>query len=101
MVAPAAPHNEDTPTPVVPQQRHAHLFPNVKGPRHPNYNPENSIQKGKSAWVRDLKLINSTLEEFSDRTFRQRVQSLQGIDELLEDILGALEAKGALENTYC
>ncbi|KAK2745584.1 arylsulfatase precursor [Colletotrichum kahawae] len=100
MIAPAAPHNQDSTGPTVPLQRHEDLFPNATAPRRPNFNPQNTVQQGKSAWVRDLDMMDSDLLAYSDFAFRRRVQALQGVDEIIEDVILTLEKSNAMENTY-
>ena len=100
MIAPAAPHNQGSIDPTVPCQRHENLFPRAAAPRKPNFNPDDQVQHGKSAWVRDLKLLNQTLLDFSDMAFRRRVQGLQGVDDIIDDLFETLETRNALDNTY-
>lgn len=108
-VAPAAPHNSQeyvgTPGnfdiwPPVPLQRHADLFSNAAAPRTPSFNPAQSYTDQKPAWLRELSLMNDTELEYSDYNFRERVRSLQGVDEIMHDMMAMLEARGELENTY-
>ncbi|KAL3471218.1 Six-hairpin glycosidase-like protein [Aspergillus californicus] len=104
-VSPIAPHFDQQPdrpagTPPqapVPAPRHAHLFPDAKVPRIPSFNPTN--QTG-SSWIKDLQLQNQTVVDYEDFFYRQRLRSLQGVDELVEQLLDRLEHSGQLDNTY-
>ncbi|KAJ3543027.1 hypothetical protein NM208_g3795 [Fusarium decemcellulare] len=99
-ISPTAPHVDDETGITVPCTRHSHLFPDVKAPRTPSFNPTDEIQKNKVSWVRQLMRMNAGNETWSDLEFRRRAQALVGIDEVLSDILKLLEEKGELNNTY-
>ena len=45
--------------------------------------------------------MNETQIEWADMSYRRRIQSLQGIDEIIEDTIRYLESKGDMNNTYC
>lgn len=76
------------------------LFPNAKTPRNPNFNPADEYQHKKGSWLRTLSLMNQTAIDFADFTYQSRAQSLQGIDEIIEDVVRMLEKKGIIDNTY-
>lgn len=108
-VAPASPHvsqEYDKPGgevnifPPVPLARHADLFTNAAAPRTPNYNPEQKYTEQKPSWLHDLRLMNDTEMECTDHAHRERARSLQGVDEIMEDMLDMLEANDELDNTY-
>ena len=44
--------------------------------------------------------MNASVEGVVDRSFRARVQALQGVDELVGDLVELLEGKGVLDNTF-
>jgi arylsulfatase A-like enzyme len=102
-VAPIAPHADVTlypeiiagPPKVAP--RHQHLFKDYKIPRTENFNPENS--SGVS-WVSTLPRLNDTVLEYNDEYQRQRLRSLQAVDEMVEGIVERLEGAGVIDNTY-
>ncbi|OZJ06847.1 hypothetical protein BZG36_00041 [Bifiguratus adelaidae] len=85
-------------TPPLPAKRHANLFPNLKAPRGPNYNPVD--QSDKPSYLKTLPLLNKTEEDFLDFFYRQRIRTLQALDELIDDVVGQLEESGVLDNTY-
>ncbi|KAK2759320.1 hypothetical protein FQN54_002798 [Arachnomyces sp. PD_36] len=98
-VAPVAPHlqfNESIKIPPVPATRHEDLFPGLKAPRTPNYNPQD--QK-KPSWVGDLPLMDDEAIAYTDEVYRRRAQVLTGVDEMIEDLLDVLDEAGELENT--
>ncbi len=38
--------------------------------------------------------------EYSDLTYRRRLQVLQSVDDLVEELVGVLDKHGVLDNTY-
>jgi arylsulfatase A-like enzyme len=103
-LAPIAPHSNVNPyvnggafSAPIPAARHADLFPNVTVPRTANFNPE-SPSGGN--WVKALPRQNQTVLDYIDYFYRQRLRSLQALDELVDGLFARLEAHGLLENTY-
>lgn len=45
--------------------------------------------------------MNETQINWADMSYRRRIQSLQGIDEIIEDTIKYLKSKGEMDNTYC
>ncbi|KAI9032020.1 arylsulfatase 2 precursor [Hyaloraphidium curvatum] len=85
--------------PPIPLPRHAHLFPNVTVPRTPNFNEPDFSKK--PLWMQDLipQLKDDEIVRL-DEAYRQRLRSLQGVDELVEKIVTILDDAGELDNTY-
>jgi len=81
----------------IPAERHKHLFPDVKVPRTPNFNPDKA--SGVS-WIKRLPQLTEKVVEYNDGFYRARLQALQAVDELIESIVNRLEAHGILDNTY-
>lgn len=52
------------------------------------------------SWVKDLARLNDTVIEYNDEYQRSRLRSLQAVDEMIEQIIQKLEAKGLLDSTY-
>ncbi|CAO3685770.1 unnamed protein product [Rhizopus stolonifer] len=105
-VSPMAPHAQFTiygngsmtTSPAVPAARHAHLFKDVKIPRHANFNP---IQQTKTAsYWKNLERLNETMVENFDEAYRDRLRSLQAVDEMVGSLFKELERQGELDNTY-
>ncbi|KAL4790322.1 Six-hairpin glycosidase-like protein [Aspergillus venezuelensis] len=104
-IAPIAPHFDQEPSRAsglppqapIPAPRHAHLFPDAKVPRVPSFNPVN--QTGPS-WINQLSHQNQSVVDYEDYFYRQRLRSLQGVDEMVEKLLDRLEASGQANNTY-
>ena len=74
-------------------------FPGAIAPRGPTYN---ATVKGTS-WLQETHgayTFTDSHAQFSDLVFRRRIQTLQTVDDMLESVVGLLEAKGQLDNTY-
>lgn len=44
--------------------------------------------------------MNDSAVNFADFVYRSRLQALQGVDEIVEDVVAMLEEKGVMNNTY-
>jgi arylsulfatase A-like enzyme len=84
-------------TPPIPAKRHAHLFANVTVPRTPNFNPD---RPSGANWIRTLPRLSAANVEFNDHFYRQRLRTLQSVDELVDAVVTRLEELGLLEDTY-
>jgi len=88
-----APHSPATPAP-----RHESLFPDAQAPRTPNYNEADVSDKPQ--YIRSEDLLTAEEQARLDADYRQRLQSLQAVDEAIETLVNALKATGQLANTY-
>ncbi|PSR75411.1 alkaline-phosphatase-like protein [Coniella lustricola] len=84
----------------IPLQRHMEQFLNATAPQTPNFNPAAAYQTQKSGWLQYLLPMNDSAVDFADFVYQSRLQALQGIDEIIEDVVAMLEAKGVVDNTY-
>ncbi|KAF2143973.1 uncharacterized protein K452DRAFT_306619 [Aplosporella prunicola CBS 121167] len=104
-IAPVAPHanvakgsdGKNKFTEPIPAKRHEHLFKDVKVPRTPNFNPENP--SGVS-WIKALPRQSQENVDYNDHFYRQRLRSLQAVDEIIEGVVERLDRYGILDNTY-
>ncbi|KFA60090.1 hypothetical protein S40285_09331 [Stachybotrys chlorohalonatus IBT 40285] len=104
-IAPIAPHsnidsnNGGTPrmTDPIPLERHKQLFSDLQIPRTDNFNPESP--SGVS-WVATLPRLSNATVDYLDEFYHQRLRTLQGVDELIEQVVLQLEDAGVLQNTY-
>ena len=103
-VAPISPHAEVIRDPEmafyppVPAHRHKNMFSGLKVPRTPNFNPDVATGTG---FVKTLEQQNSTVVAYNDEFYRARIQALQSVDELVDDVFLWLEANPeVMENTY-
>lgn len=84
-------------SPPVPAPRHAHMFPDAKVPREANFNPEKQSGAG---WIRELPRLNESQIQHGDDWYRARLQSLQAVDEMVEEVFKRLERHNLLDDTY-
>ncbi|CAG1992419.1 unnamed protein product [Fusarium graminearum] len=104
-IAPIAPHSDISVDRVagsgmtipIPAERHSHLFEGVKVPRTENFNPDSP--SGVS-WIKELKQFNESSVSHLDNYYRARLQALQGVDEIVEQVTQQLEDAGLLDDTY-
>lgn len=85
-------------SPPIPLKRHANLFPDIRVPRTPNFNPAEGASG--TSWIRRLPRQSEENVEFNDHFYRQRLRALQGVDELVDVVVKRLEELGVLEETY-
>jgi N-acetylglucosamine-6-sulfatase len=88
-----APHE-----PYVPAPRHASLFPTLSAPRPPSFNEPNVSDK--PAYISSKPLLSASDISGIDDDFRNRVRSLQAVDEAIAGLVSALSSTGRLANTY-
>jgi N-acetylglucosamine-6-sulfatase len=92
-LAPRAPH-----TPATPALRHEDQFAAAMAPRPPSFNEEDVSDK--PGWIRSKPPLSPDQIAEIDQLYRKRLQSMLAVDEMLDAIIGALQAVGRLENTY-
>ena len=76
-------------------------FPGVSAPDNvPNWNPDDEFQHGKPTWIGQLDKMNKKVIHWGHESYRARMQGLQGVDELVGDVVAFLAKKGILDDTY-
>ena len=88
-----APH-----APVQPASRHLALLPDLKLPRTPSFNEEDVSDK--PADIRSDPMLTEEEINKIDSKYRDRVLTMQAVDEMLVQVVDALKATGQLDNTY-
>lgn len=88
-----APHE-----PATPAQRHAELFSDIAAPRTISFNEEDVSDKPANIAANPMLSEADILK--IDEIYRQRVRSMQAVDEMLADLIDTLERTGEIENTY-
>jgi arylsulfatase A-like enzyme len=91
--APYAPHGPFTPAP-----RHADLFSGAKAPRPPSFNEADVSDKPQ--YIRNSPLLSDAEIAALDQYYRQRLQSLQAVDEMVAHVITTLSITGQLDHTY-
>jgi N-acetylglucosamine-6-sulfatase len=92
-VAPHAPHE-----PAKPASRHKDTFESEPLPRPPNFNEKDVSDKPQ--YIQDRPRSRKKGIKEMENSYRNRLESLQAVDEMMDRIVGTLEAAGKLENTY-
>lgn len=92
-LAPVAPH-----VPATPAVRHLDLFPLATIPITPSFNEEDVSDKPGAMKFNPL-LTNGSISTLNEK-YRQRILSMQAVDEMIADVIETLEQSGQLENTY-
>ncbi len=85
-------------TPPLPAARHKGLFADARAPRSPAF--DEADVSDKPGFVRARPQFTSDYIEQIDRWYRDRLRSLQAVDEGVARIVATLERTGELDNTY-
>ncbi len=92
-IAPFVPHAPATPAP-----RHAALFPDAQAPRGPAFNEADVSDKPRP--LRSLPLLTPRQIDEIDELYRQRLRSMQAVDDMIAALVTALRQTDELDNTY-
>lgn len=92
-LAPFAPHE-----PATPAYRHLELFSDLTVPQTPSFNEADVSDKGPGLNGNPL-LTGAQILEMNN-LYRERIRSLQAVDEMIAELVKALDETGQLENTY-
>lgn len=98
-IAPVSPHVEIPGLPV-PLARHAKDFPNATAPQGKNFNPSDALTAQKPSWLKKLPLMEESDVTRANEHYRHRIRALQGVDEIVQDIVDFLDKTNILNNTY-
>jgi N-acetylglucosamine-6-sulfatase len=93
--APFAPHANSWVT--APAPRHEGRFAGIAPWRPPNYDEADIADK--PYWIRRLPRLTPERRARTDFFRRGQLESLLAVDDAVDDVIGALEASGRLENT--
>jgi N-acetylglucosamine-6-sulfatase len=88
-----APHS-----PYVPAPRHANLFTDLTMSQSPSFNEEDNSDK---PWMysEEPPLSSDNLAKMK-KIYPKRIQSMQAVDEMVENVVKTLDSLDALDNTY-
>lgn len=92
-LAPLAPHE-----PAVPARRHLDLFSDLTVPQSPSFNEADVSDKAPDLSRNPLLTGPQILE--MDNLYRNRIRSLQAVDEMIAALVKTLDDTGQLDNTY-
>jgi N-acetylglucosamine-6-sulfatase len=88
-----APHQPAEPAP-----RHADALADVSLPKPPSF--DEADVSDKPDWIRDNPPLNPEQGSYMEDLYRKRLQSMLAVDEMIGQLVDALEESGELENTY-
>src|ERR671910_2379012 len=88
-----APH-----TPALAAQRHQGMFSDVALPNPPSFNEVDVSDK--PTWMRNTPSLTPEEVDKLQLRYRQRLRSLQSVDEMVGRLVGVLRQTGELSNTY-
>jgi N-acetylglucosamine-6-sulfatase len=88
-----APHLPATPAP-----RHAALFGNARAPRTASFNEDDVSDK--PAFIRNRPRIQQRGQDLLDEYYRDRLRSLQAVDEAVEALVNLLQSTGQTDRTF-
>ncbi|POS75657.1 arylsulfatase [Diaporthe helianthi] len=100
MIAPTAPHVENATDPPTPPSRYKSKFANLTIPQRPNFNPPDELHKNRPSWWAGLPRLNETQLNETQRLYQRRIEALQGVDDIIEDVINLLRSRSELDNTY-
>jgi N-acetylglucosamine-6-sulfatase len=83
----------------VPPRRYKGYFRDLQLPRPPNFNEADISDKPKFMQKR-LPLMNGAAVKLATQSYRRRAETVLSADDMVAAIVGKLQEKGLLENTY-
>ena len=92
-VAPRAPHS-----PATPAKRDRHVHDGLKSRRLPSFNEKDVSDK--PPWIRKLPGLSDARKAKIDNRAEKRAETLQALDDLVAGIVGRLNDRRVLSNTY-
>jgi N-acetylglucosamine-6-sulfatase len=97
--APAAPHGDNVPNgPAMPAPRHRGMFAGNMPLRPPSFNEADVSDKPEA--ISSLPLLTTAQIAAIDQEYRTRLESLQSVDEAIQQIIERLAARRILDDTY-
>lgn len=93
VIAPRAPHH-----PAIPAARHEGEFEDEPLPRPPSFD-EGDVSD-KPAWIRTRPRLSPETVAYLENLHRNRLESLQSVDEIFPRLIETLRENKALENTF-
>jgi N-acetylglucosamine-6-sulfatase len=88
-----APHQ-----PAIPAPRYADRFESTALPRPPSFDEKDVSDKPR--FIRDLPRLSANKKSNMRETHQDRLASMLSVEDLLDDVVAELRAKGELDNTY-
>ncbi len=83
--------------PYTPAPRNAEDYPGLTYPRTPAFD---AATGGAPRWLGIRKPLSAKVKDNMDTAFRMRAQAVRSVDDLIKNLMDALEAEGMLDDTY-
>ncbi|KAI1210551.1 arylsulfatase [Annulohypoxylon truncatum] len=99
-IAPSAPHVQGKYRLPNPQARYKGSAAGLQMSRGGNWNASDESQAQKPSWLKELGYLDSILANRIDNHYQARIEILQGVDEIIQDVVDRLDKHGILDNTY-
>jgi arylsulfatase A-like enzyme len=100
LIATKAPHGqgeEGQKEPAIPSPTYQNAFADIKLPKTPAYDEEDVSDKG--SLVARTPRLGDALKDQIERNYRAELQALRSVDDLVGDVVSALDTAGKLDNT--
>jgi N-acetylglucosamine-6-sulfatase len=88
-----APHQPATPAP-----RDENDYPNLSLPHPPSFDEKDVSDKPQ--WVSDNPPLSQEQKKYMQQLYRKRLQSMLAVDDMIGELIKALDQSGELDNTY-
>ena len=88
-----APHQ-----PATPATRDKKTYPDVSLPHPPSFDEKDVSDK--PTWVSENPRLSLEQKRYMEELYRKRLQSMLAVDDMIGDLVGALQNSGELDNTY-
>ncbi len=92
-ISPTAPHS-----PATPAARHTDEFKGLEAPRVPSFDEPGVGDKPQ--WIQNTDPMDKAETEETDRIYRERLRTLQAVDEMVANVVRSLRERGEMDNTY-
>jgi N-acetylglucosamine-6-sulfatase len=89
---------EDPHSPATPPARYKGTFSDEPLPKPPSFNERDVSDK--PSWVRQHPLLSDAKVDGMKSHYRERLESLQAVDEMVSNLVDTLKAQGKMRNTY-
>src|ERR671911_544031 len=89
---------EDPHSPATPPARYKGTFADKPLPKPPSFNERDVSDK--PSWVRQRPLLSDAKVDGMTSHYRERLESLQAVDEMVGNLVDTLRAQGKMRNTY-
>lgn len=97
LLATNAPHVNNVRETAIAAPRHTQLFEDVQLPKTPAFNEQDVSDK--PSWLQRRRSLGDAQQAKLTEAYRRELQALQAVDDLVEAVVGGLQAAGKLDDT--